>query len=99
MRGMVIPTSGGARRSAGATWAPRILPSTRWVQAWPPCMSISRPFAATKRPLADPRLSRLANAGAGPGGAYVLIGTVEQLSEEVLARRERYGISSVTVFE
>ncbi len=29
----------------------------------------------------------------------VLIGTVEQLCEEVLARRERYGISSVTVFE
>ncbi len=30
---------------------------------------------------------------------YVLIGTVEQLCEEVLARRERYGISYVTVFE
>ena len=29
----------------------------------------------------------------------MLIGTVEQLCEEVLARRERYGISSVTVFE
>ncbi len=29
----------------------------------------------------------------------VLIGTVEQLCEEVLARWERYGISSVTVFE
>ncbi len=29
----------------------------------------------------------------------VLIGTVEQLCEEVLARREQYGISSVTVFE
>ena len=29
----------------------------------------------------------------------VLIGTVEQLCEEVLARRERYGISYVTVFE
>ncbi len=30
---------------------------------------------------------------------YVLIGMVEQLCEEVLARRERYGISYVTVFE
>jgi hypothetical protein len=29
----------------------------------------------------------------------VLIGTVEQLCEEVLARRERDGSSSVTVFE
>ncbi len=30
---------------------------------------------------------------------YVLIGTVEQLCDEVLARREGYGISYVTVFE
>ena len=33
------------------------------------------------------------------GVPSVLIGTVEQLCEEVLARRERYGISSVTIFE
>src|SRR5438034_10458247 len=69
MQGTVAPMIGGARRSAGATWAPRMSPSTQWAQVSTPCRSISRPSAATKRPLADPRLSRLANVGAGPGGA------------------------------
>src|SRR5438876_7670371 len=69
MQGTVAPTSGGARRSGGETWAPRMSPSTQWALAWPPCRSTLRPFVVTKRPLADPRLSRLANAGTGPAGA------------------------------
>jgi hypothetical protein len=30
---------------------------------------------------------------------YLLIGTVDQICEDLLARRERYGISYISVFE
>jgi hypothetical protein len=30
---------------------------------------------------------------------YVLIGTVDQICEDILARRQRYGISYLSIFE
>src|SRR6266849_4881785 len=49
MRRTATPMSGYVRHSGGETWVQRMSPSTRWARASPPCSSISKPSAATKR--------------------------------------------------